>query len=148
MVRSRVRQVADGPATTVIGATPGHGGPLPIPRMTSTAATGSSLARTSIPSASTPRGEHRLGGQALGERQETGKGAANSVAAVEPAGVDQLDIPKRLASAEKLGRKAFLRETQEFRFVSTQQVANVAQSLELLNPKGRSAIATSLLLER
>ena len=64
------------------------------------------------------------------------KGAANSVAAVESGGVDQLDIPIRLASVEKLGRKAFLRETQEFRFVSTEQVANVAQSLELLDPKG------------
>jgi hypothetical protein len=77
-----------------------------------------------------------LEAKVLDARQKTGKGAANLVAAVEPGGVDQLHIPIRLASAEKLGRKAFLRETQEFRFVSTEQVANVAQSLELLNPNG------------
>ena len=37
------------------GATPGRWRPLPIPRMTSTTATGSGWARTSIPSASTSR---------------------------------------------------------------------------------------------
>ena len=58
----------------------------------------------------------------------------DSVAAVEPGRIDQLDIPIRLASAEELGREALLRETQELRFVSTEQAANVAQSLELLDP--------------
>jgi hypothetical protein len=78
--------------------------------------------------------ERRLEAQVLGVRQETGRGAPNSAAAVEPGGVDQLDIPIRLTSAKELEREAFLRETQELRFASTEQLANVAQSLELLDP--------------